>query len=257
MKRNRFSLRRQHFKRRSRVTEAEVEHWKQQMAHLFETADHDYILNCDETAWKLYPNNILTWWEIGADDVSIKVDGDEKGMITVLATISASKNKWPLFFVAKGKTVRVESSQIGEVGSNWRAHSETGWMRGELFVDYLHHLRSQVSNAAQTIHLICDVHASHRTPDVKQAARELNIVLLYIPAGATDRLQPLDRCIFGALKSEARRLFRERISANAELKRSKRDAVEDMLVAWARLSDETLQAAWDVYESQEEWAEQL
>lgn len=102
-----------------------------------------------------------------------------------------------------------------------------------------------------TIYLIHDIHPSHRTRGVKQVARELNIVLLCIPSGATDRLQPLDRCVLGALKSEARRPFRERISGNTELKRSKRDVVDDMLAAWARLSDETLEVAWDVHDAGE------
>jgi hypothetical protein len=45
------------------------------------------ILNCDETAWRLYPNNILTWWDTAADSVSIHIQGDEKEALTVLATI--------------------------------------------------------------------------------------------------------------------------------------------------------------------------
>jgi hypothetical protein len=35
------------------------------------------IVNCDETSWRLYRNNILTWWDTAADDVSIPIQGDE------------------------------------------------------------------------------------------------------------------------------------------------------------------------------------
>ena len=38
---------------------------------------------------------------------------------------------------------------------------------------------------------------------------ELNLQLHFIPAGMTDKLQPLDRNCFGALKDTACRLFRE------------------------------------------------
>jgi hypothetical protein len=72
------------------------------------------IINCDETAWRFYPNKILAWWEIDADDISISVQGDEKEAVTVLATISASGVKGPLFFIAKGQTMRVE---------HWHSHT--------------------------------------------------------------------------------------------------------------------------------------
>jgi hypothetical protein len=254
MVRNRFSIRREHVKRRPPITEEEAQQWTQRLRHLLETENQDLILNCDETAWRVYPGNILTWWDTGADDVAIHVDGDEKSVITVLATISASHKKWPLFFVAKGKTERVERSQVGEIGIHWRSHSESGWMRQEIFAQYLHHLRQQVPDG-EKIFLICDVHASHRTDAVKQLASGLNIDLLYIPPGATDRLQPLDRMVFGALKSEARRLFRRNAASNPELKRRKRDAVKDLIEAWAGLNDATLSAAWALYQGDENWDE--
>jgi hypothetical protein len=139
--RNRFSLRRNHFKRRTPVSEEEQAKWIADVTTLLATEDNDLILNCDETAWRLYPEGILTWWDTGADNVSISIQGDEKDSMTVLATISASHQKWPLFCVAKGKTERVERSQIGDVGGHWRSHSQSGWMTGEIFADYLRHLR--------------------------------------------------------------------------------------------------------------------
>ena len=204
----------------------------------------------------MYPKNVLTWWDTGADDVSIHADGDEKAAITVLATISASHMKWPLFFVAKGKTERVEITQIGEVGLHWRSHSESGWMNHVIFSEYLQHVRVQIPSGDR-IFLICDVHASHRTDDVKRLAGDLNIELLHVPPGATDRLQPLDRKVFGALKSESRRLFRHHASDNPELKRRKLDAVRDMIEAWDVLSDATLQAAWSLYREEDAWTEWL
>jgi hypothetical protein len=234
------------------VSDETIEEWIQMLSATLAGNNRDLILNCDETAWRLYPENILTWWDTGMDDVSIHADGDEKGCMTVLATVSASHRKWPLFFVAKGKTQRVERSQIGDVPNHWRAHSESGWMRSEIFCQYLGHIREQVPTG-EHIFLICDVHASHRSAEARTLASELNITLLYIPAGATDKLQPLDRVIFGVLKSEARRLFRRRASYDPGLKRSKREAVEDMITAWDMLSVTALEAAWRLYENEDEW----
>jgi hypothetical protein len=254
MKRNRFALRRQHFKRRPRVTAEVKNQWSEALRSILATHDNDHILNCDETAWRLYPNNILTWWPTGTDDVSIHVDGNEKGCITVLATITASHKKLPLFFLAKGKTERVDQSQIGIVEPHWRAHSESGWMRSNLFCAYLRHVRNEIADDEEII-LVCDLHASHRSEDVKSLAAALKIRLVYIPAGATDELQPLDKVVFGALKSEARRIFRQRVADNLGLKRSKRDAVADMITAWDWLSDEAIRAAWQSYQGEEEWDE--
>jgi hypothetical protein len=75
-----------------------------------------------------------------------------------------------------------------------------------------------------------------------QFAVELNIELLYISTGDTDRLQPLGRRVFGALKSESRRLFRRQASCNPELKRRKAEAVQDVIAVWHGLSDFTSSA---------------
>jgi hypothetical protein len=96
------------------------------MSHLDKTEYKNLILNCEETALGLYLNNIPTWWETDTDYAQIHVNGDEKRVIIVLAMISASRNKWSLLFMAKGKAPRVETSQIGEVDRNRRSHSGSG-----------------------------------------------------------------------------------------------------------------------------------
>jgi hypothetical protein len=52
--------------------------------------------------------------------------------------------------MAKGKTARVEESQIGDVGNHWKAHSPSGWMITDTFADYLRHLR-EYSGTDRTI----------------------------------------------------------------------------------------------------------
>ena len=85
-KKHRFSSRRGHLKRRSDVSEAGVEAWRQQMQWLLDNGDRDCILNCDETSWRLHPGNVLTWARCGSQSVRINIRGDEKECITVLAT---------------------------------------------------------------------------------------------------------------------------------------------------------------------------
>jgi hypothetical protein len=45
-----------------------------------------------------------------------------------------------------------------------------------------------------------------------------------------------------------------RTSHDPELKRSKRDAVTDLIAAWDILSNGTFQAAWALYQDEVEWS---
>jgi hypothetical protein len=143
MVRHRFFLRCEHWKRGSPISPEDVEHWTQRFHDLWEAENKDLILNCDETAWPVYPGNILTWCDTGESDASIHAEGDDKSAITVMATISARRKKWRLFFVAKGKAECIQRSQVGDVRGHLGTHSESGWMRHEIFAAYLQHLCEQ------------------------------------------------------------------------------------------------------------------
>ena len=71
----------------------------------------------------------------------------------------------------------------------------------------------------------------HRDAEIKVLANELNIQLHFIPAGMTEKLEPLDRNCFGALKVTARRLFRERDKDDPFAVRTKQDACSDLVCA--------------------------
>jgi hypothetical protein len=100
--------------------------------------------------------------------------------------------------------------------------------------------------------LICDVHASYRTAEVKPLAVTLNIELIDIPPETTDKQQPLGRKAFGALKAGARRLFRQRVAANPELALARQEETQS-IHAWDQLSPATLASAWRIDQEDEEW----
>jgi transposase len=52
--------------------------------------------------------------------------------------------------------------------------------------------------------VILDVYPAHRTDAIRGMALALGIELVFIPPGCTDRLQPLDRRVFGVVKAYAR-----------------------------------------------------
>ena len=243
--RNRFSSRKSHYKRRPTVPDGLKENFQLRVSELLRTGNMRNIVNCDETSWKLYPSGILTWADVGSEDVQIQIHGDEKECLTVLASVTATGEKLPLYFLAKGKTVTVEETQIGDVGEHWRAHSLNGWQNQDTFTAYLEKLSQWYGG--EHIDLLLDLHTSHHTQAVKEAADRLNITLHFIPAGCTDELQPCDRRIFGALKGTARTYFRLQMKEVGAGKLRKIHAVACMCRAWEHLDAATVESAWDCY----------
>jgi hypothetical protein len=131
---------------------------------------------------------------------------NNRDVITTLATTTASRKKLPLYLVAKGVTVRVESSQMEPHPGHQSDYSPSGWTTTTTFTNDLHWLRSQNRDTAP-IHLILDLYSVHRCEASRTCAIELGIVLHFIPAGLTYELQPFVRYVFGALKSICRRLL--------------------------------------------------
>jgi hypothetical protein len=245
--RNRFSSRRAHYKRRPNVDPERCIAWQREIEDLLRTVDHDLILNADETSWCLYPRGVTTWASRGAENVVIGIRGDEKECLTVMATIRASGKKDPLYILAQGKTARVEESQIGDVGEHGRDHSESGWMTADTFNRYLDFIRGFVENRGSRIHLLVDVYPVHIQATARQHAEDLNIQLHFIPAGLTDEYQPLDRRVFGALKSSARGTVMS-TSLNARGHRiEKHQAIQTSITAWDRLSRAVVLSGWNVY----------
>ena len=245
-KRNRFSSRRGHAKRRPAANQEEIDKWKQKIRKLLKTVDKDHIANVDETSWFFYPRGLLTWAQKGAKNVSFQIDGNDKDNLTALCAITASGTKLPMMIIAAGKTTRVEETQLGDIFPHWPAHSESGWTTEEVFTQYLQNISNHFHG--EEVHLLLDVYTAHRTDDVKAIAKALNIHLYYIPPGCTDLVQPLDVKVFGALKAKARALFRKRYEGTQSPHVTSKDAVQNLIRAWEGLSNEVAEEAWYVYD---------
>lgn len=246
-----FSSKVFHLKRRRDMDNPYETKFLEDMKNLFETVDHELILNCDETGWKLFPSHVLTWAETGVDNVGRSSLINDKTQVTVLATVSAVGTKLPLLFIAQGKTSASEASQLGDVGYHWTAHSETGWMTDSVFKFYLMKLREHIGHD-ETIHLVIDLYPAHMTEEVNVLAANLKFILHIIPAGMTDKYQPLDRRIFGPLKAKARKFFRMRHKAGSIINGSKQEACQDMIAAWESIGVGMVQSAWSIYVEDEE-----
>jgi hypothetical protein len=61
-----------------------------------------------------------------------------------------------------------------------------------------------VEDRQKTIHPLVDIYSVHIQADTRELVESVNIHMHFILVGLTDKFQPLDRQIFGVLKSEAR-----------------------------------------------------
>jgi hypothetical protein len=246
--RHKLSSRRFHMRRRNRGADlAQVIEWTDEMQRLLSSVEANRIVNCDETCWRVIPTGLLTWAPVAADSVSVIASADEKSCITALASVTAGYEKLPLYLIAKGLTERAERGQLGPHAGHEADHSESGWSTRKTFHKYLHWLRS-IYPDGKPLHLILDSYSVHRAAATKTVARRLGIQLHFIPAGWTDTLQPLDRYIFGALKSMCRRLFHRHLQHDDDGRITKPDAIQFLIEAWNTLSTSIVRKAWGIYE---------
>jgi lysophospholipase L1-like esterase len=88
-------------------------------------------------------------------------------------------------------------------------HTDSGSATGNLSPSYIEWLHRDIAQGYPAT-LILDVYPTHRTDLVFQTVTANDVELLFVPAGATRRFQPMDRRIFGELKACARAEFGRR-----------------------------------------------
>ena len=114
--------------------------------------------------------------------VTCHIDNDTKEGMTVIASITSSREKWPLMLIGKGKTdICLKSYELTD--EVWSTHSESGWNTEAVNLEYLDKVSDKMLGPCC---LIIDKYASHRTDSVKEKARALDIELVFVPSGCTD-----------------------------------------------------------------------
>ena len=250
--RHRISSRKCHLKRRPPCRTKEIDDFLLEMQNLFdhppdETEEEQnlrlsHIVNCDETNWVITPKNIKVWHPTNHDHVVRYANSNDKESLTVVAAIAANGTRLPLQFIAKGTSEQSIQTQIGDFGYHTATYSENGWTTIETFKTFLNGLRAFYGfDDPHPIHLVLDAYQAHLSATIREEAENLNIKLHFIPAGMTDFIQPLDVSIFGPLKRIATRLFQIRVKKNPDAKQSKRDACQDLICAWEKISPRMIQ----------------
>ena len=208
--RNGYRSRKMNLKSKRMSTKEQIRSFK---THIKATNTHSHgsdeiVTNADETYFQIFLNNIASWADKGSDEINIQTNGNVRAHATIMATICEDGTYIPLFCIAKGTTELCERNQFGNLTHPHQStHLETSWMRTEIFIEYLNFLRVHIPN--KRIHLLVDRHSTNCCEESRNATRDLNIVLHFVPSGATNIAPPLDVGVFGLLKNSVRKEVRD------------------------------------------------
>jgi hypothetical protein len=178
--------------------------------------------------------------------VTCRIEDDEKAGITAIAAITAEGEKLPLTVLGKAKTPRCLAGL--ELPDSVNGDStRSGWTNTDVMCRYFAYLRTRLFADQEPLIVIHDTYPAHRAEWVRCIARLWNITLVFIPPGCTDRLQPLDRKVFGVLKASAREIWRKHYHETKGAKTSRPEIIRNLVEAWDRISHEVMESAWDIY----------
>lgn len=249
---NRYHLARRvpHLKRRSNPNDDHVASFLANLELVNMQFPADLILNVDETCWRITNGRLHTVAIRGADQVDVRMKEDPKKCLTVIACCTKAGERLPLWLIAKGKTQLCEKKfrndqrlrHYIQAGKLIVDHSSNGWSNDEIMIRYLKWLKE--FKKGYILHVLWDLYASHKSEIVKSTAKDLEIGLSFIPAGQTDEWQPLDRRIFGILKSQACSQFdNQMISKNLDTF-DLIDAIVILINCWSQITQSEVINSW-------------
>jgi hypothetical protein len=145
------------------------------------------------------PTGFRTWAYRGAQSISIWIGGGQREWFTVVAAITAAREKLPFWLISAEKTHFVEESHFGDVAYHRTDHSRSGWTTDETCEQWLSWVRSRYVDR-DPICVVLDSYSVHRQKATTDHTASIGIHLLFITPGMTDEFQPLDWDVFGVMK---------------------------------------------------------
>lgn len=159
------------------------------------------IYNVDETGLSTVQAPVRILAPKGEKQVGQVTSAERGTLVTFCAGVSATGNVVPPFLIFPRVNFRTHMLNGGPPGTEGAANP-SGWMNCDIFIQYMNHFIKHVhpSNASPVL-LLLDNHCSHVSIETIDLAKANGIVLLTLPPHCSHKLQPLDRSVFGPLKS--------------------------------------------------------
>ena len=164
-----------------------------------------HLFNIDETGLPISPKPVKMVCRTGSKNPCC-IDSGSKSQITVVGCVSAAGYCVPPMVVYNRKSYFVSSEMVqGEIPGTAYGFSSKGWMDQDLFGHWFNHFLKYVPPIRPLL-LLLDGHSSHYCPSMIRQAAEHKVVLFALPPNTTHLTQPLDKGIFGPLKTEWRKV---------------------------------------------------
>ena len=180
------------------------------------------IINLDQTGIKLVPTEDWTMAAEGSRRVEVAALGDKR-QITATFAASLDGTFLPMQILYQGKTKRShpkytfpDGLDIFHTPNHW-ANEETCLRFFEnIIFPHIRKLRETLEAPSQKALVIMDNFSSQTTPLVQEKVEEEGVVVVMVPPGTTDRLQPLDVSTNKSAKDFLREKFRHWYAAEIQ-----------------------------------------
>lgn len=172
--------------------------------------DASRIYNMDETGIQTSSNKppkVLS--RTGKKQVGVISSVERGKLTTVVCCCNAAGSFIPPFLIF-GRKRMVSRLLDGAPPGTTATCSDNGWINGPVFLEWLRHfVEITRPTAEKKVILVMDNHQSHKYLDALEYASQNNVIFLSLAPHTTHKMQPLDRCVYGPLKT----YFEQEISA--------------------------------------------
>ena len=213
------------------------------------------VFNMDENSVRINNGGDKTIAPTGTEEIVITSEKNIKECFTAIGTCSRHQ-KYDLIVLGVGTTFQC-CRKFGAHAQAWPSLS--GWVDELMMVQYLNWFSENISKHRPCA-LLLDQYPSHTTDLVKEIAQNLNIELIYIPKNATGTYQPLDRRVFGNVKTKMRCQSKSKVYSGNERFQI---IFEMLLKSWGQITEDNLNSAWkipqviDIFEPPAKMAENI
>lgn len=201
-----------------------------------------FFFNLDQTKW----NNInvsLTKIHIKGEQSKVNILGNEKDGFTLTLIICYNGSMLIPILTAKGKTKLCLKKYNLNDGDIMGTYSNNGWVNNGIIKIALEEICKNTKGKSSA--LLLDQFPVHCSEFIKNEATKRNIELIYVPKGLTAKYQPLDVLINGILKQKAKKLWRQEMIKDVNMKITNKDAVKHFLKAKEDITTELIIKAFD------------
>ena len=143
----------------------------------------------------------------------------------------------------KGKTNRCLKKYNLDKTKIIGTYSNNGWVNCGIINIALNEIYKETKGKVSV--LLLDQFKSHKDDFIKKEAEKKNIKLIYVPVGLTSKYQPLDVLINGLLKQKAKKLWRQEIIKDPNIKITNEDGVKHFLKAKEDITSEIIKKSFN------------